>query len=122
MLNWYKKFCCGIFYLLKEKAKSDIPFFATFMFTVFLFVLILNGVESFIYILFKTQDQLSINLVYAYVFIFSIPNYLLVFKGKRFLEFYDNKLPHLRVVVILLLIFLSSLILILMGGVRNGNG
>ena len=122
MLEWYKKFCCGVFYLLKEKAKSDIPFFATFMYTLFLFLLILNGAESLILILFKTSDWLSRYVMYGLLFIFGVPNYLIVFKNKKFLDFYDKKLPHLKVVLLILLIFFSSLSLILIGGVRGGNG
>ena len=122
MLVWYKKFCCGVFYLLKEKAKSDIPFFATFMFTLFLFVLVVFGADSIIYFLLKTNYQLSRYFMYGLVFVFAVPNYLIVFKNKKFLDFYDKKLPHLKVLLLILLIFFLSLSLILIGGVRNGNG
>ena len=121
MLEWYKKFCCGVYYLLREKAKSDIPFFATFMFTLFLFLLIINGIDSLIFILFNTRDWLSRYVMYGLVFIIAIPNYLFVFKDKKFLDFYEQKPPHLRVVLLILLIFFSSLSLILIGGVRNGG-
>jgi len=122
MLEWYKKFCCGIFSLLKEKAKSDVPFYATFMFTLFLFILIIFGTDSLIYLLLKTKYHLSRYLVFGLVFILAIPNYLLVFKDKKFLDFYDKKLSNLKVVLIILLIFFLSLISILIGGVRGANG
>ncbi len=122
MLDRYKKFCCGIFFLLKEKAKSDIPFYATFMFTLFLFVLIVFGADSLIYILLKTKHQLNRFLVFGLIFIVAIPNYLLVFKDRKFLHFYDKKLSHLKVILIILLIFFSSLTSILIGGVRGTNG
>ena len=122
MLQFYKKFCCGIFYLLKVKAKSDIPFFATFMFTLFLFVLIVFGVDSLLHLLLKTKHQLSRYLVFSLIFIIAIPNYLFVFKDKLFLDFYDKKFSNLKVIVLILLIFSLSLILVLTGGVRGSNG
>jgi hypothetical protein len=122
MLQWYKRFCCGIFYLLKEKAKSDIPFFATFMFTLFLFVLIVYGADSLIAILLKTKYNVSRYLMFGLVFIVAIPNYLVVFKDNKFLDFYDKKLSHLKVIISILLIFVLSLGFVLMGGVRGSNG
>lgn len=122
MLDGYKKFCCGLFSLLKEKAKSDIPFYATFMFTLFLFVLIVFGGDSLIYLLLKSKHQLNRYFMFGLIFIVAIPNYLLVFKDKKFLDFYDKKLSHLKVTLIILLIFFLSLSLILIGGVRGTNG
>lgn len=121
MLEWYKKFCCGVYYLIKEKAKSDIPIFATYMFTLFLFLLTINGIDSLVFILFKTRDWLSKYVMYSIVFIIAIPNYFFVFKDKKFLEIYEKKLPHIKVVLLILLVFFSSLSLILLGGVRSDN-
>jgi len=119
MLVGYKKFCCGIFYLLKDKAKSNIPFFATFMFTLFLFVLLIFGIDSLIYLLFKTTYYLSKFLMYGLVIIFAVPNYFYVFKDEKFLEYYHKRLPSLYVLAIVVFIFVGSLVLILQGGVRN---
>ena len=118
MLVWYKKFCCGIFYLLKEKANSDIPLFATFMFTLFLFVLVTFGIESLVYLLFKTEYNLNKYIVYLLVVIIAIPNYLYVFKNSKFLDFYTEKFALPKTIIIVLFIFLCSLILVLQGGVR----
>ncbi len=122
MLDGYKKFCCGIFSLLKEKAKSDVPFYATFMFTLFLFVLIVFGTDSLFYLLLKTKYQLNRYLVFGLLFIVAIPNYLLVFKDKKFLDFYDKKFSHLKVTLFILLIFFLTLSLILIGGARVSDG
>lgn len=119
MLSLYKQFCCGIYSLLKEKANSDIPIFATYMFTLFLFVLLVFGVDSLIFLVFKTTYQLSREWMYCMVLIFAIPNYFLVFKSSKFLEFYKSRLSHKNVIFLILLIFISSLTLILIGGVRN---
>ncbi len=116
MLEWYKKFCCGVFYLLKEKAKSDIPFFATFMFTLFLFILIVHGVDSIVYLFLKIKNIQNKYITYVLVFIFAIPNYLLVFKDKKFLHFYDKKLSYLKTVLAILLIFSICLGLVLIAG------
>lgn len=120
MIDWYKRFCCGIFYLLKEKAKSDIPFFATFMFTLFLFVLVFFGVDSIIYFLFKTKDIPNRFFVFCLILVFAVPNYLLVFKNKKFLDFYDKKISGSKVILLILLIFISSLSLVLIKGPRVG--
>lgn len=119
MLNWYKKFCCGIFYSLKEKAKSDVPFYATFMFTLFLFILIVFGIDSIIYLFLKTKYKLSGYFIYSLIITFAIPNYLIVFKNKKFLALYDMRLSYLKVLLIVGVIFFSSLLLILKGGVRG---
>ena len=118
VLASYKKFCCGIFYLLKEKAKSDIPLFATFMFTLFLFVLLIFGLESLIYLLLKTQYYVSRYLVYLVVAFFAIPNYFFIFKDQKFLELYTEKLAWTKIITIVLLIFVCSLTLVLTAGVR----
>jgi hypothetical protein len=118
MLVWYIKFCCGIFYLLRDSAKSDIPYFATFMFTLFLFVLSMSGIESLIYLLFKTKDYLSKFLMYGIVVMFAAPNYFYVFKDGKFLKYYHKKLPSSYVLAIVILIFVGSLVLILQAGPR----
>ena len=119
MLKWYKKFCCGLFYLFKEKAKSDIPIYATFMFTLFLFVLIVFGADSLFYLMYDTKYKLSRYLVFGLIGIIAIPNYLFVFKDKKFLSFYEYKLSQQKVIILILLIFCLSLLLILNGGVRK---
>ncbi len=121
MLEWYKKFCYGLFYLFRDKIKSDVPYYATFMFTLFLFVSFIFGCESLIYILLKKGYQLNKFLVYGSVIIFAIPNYLIVFKNKDDFEKADKKLSYLTVTIISIFILVASLILVLLGGVRNKN-
>ena len=120
MVKYYKRFCCGIFYLLKEKAKSDIPLYASFMFTIFLFVLVLYGIESLFYLLLKYNFKIDKYLAYCICFIFAILNYFLVFKDKEFLKFYDVRISTIRTVILVLVIFISNLAFILLGGVRLG--
>jgi hypothetical protein len=104
---------------LKDKAKSDIPFFATFMFTLFLFVLLIFGIESIVHFLLKTTFILSRYLVYLLVVVFAIPNYFYVFKDNKVLEYFDHKLSAFKTTAIILLIFVGSLVSILLGGVRK---
>lgn len=121
MLYLYKRFCCGLFYFFKEKVKSDIPFFASYMFTLFLLVLLIYGLDSIIYLLIKTNYELTKYHVYGIVSVFAIFNYFMVFKNKSFLALYDNRLPLLKVLILISVIFISCLSLILIAGVRNGN-
>lgn len=100
MIEEYKKFCCGVFYLLREKAKSGIPFFATFMFTLFLFVLVVNGIDIIIYLLFKTKYQLGRFFVLCLMVLFAVPNYIFIFKNKKFLAFYDEKLSLYKEIIL----------------------
>lgn len=119
MLEWYKRFCCGLFYFFREKAKSDIPLYATFMFTVFLYILLIFGIDSFIYFLLKSKYNIGRYFMYGLVIIFAVPNFLLVFKNRRFLEYYEDRLSVQKVILLILLIFFSSLTLILIGGRRT---
>jgi Mn2+/Fe2+ NRAMP family transporter len=91
------------------------------MFTLFLFVLVVYGADSIFYLLLKTKQQLSRYLMYCLVFIFSIPNYFFVFKDKIFLDCYDQKIPQFKLVQLILFIFILNLILILIGGIRDGG-
>lgn len=122
MLYLYKRFCCGLFYFFKEKVKSDIPFFASYMFTLFLLVLVVYGLDSIIYLLIESNYKLTKYHVYGIVSVFAIFNYFMVFKNEAFLKFYDNRLPLLKVLILISVIFISCLGLILIAGVRNGNG
>ena len=120
MLDLYKRFCCGLFYFFKEKIKSDIPFFASYMFILFLLVLVVYGLDSMIYLLVQANYELTKYHVYGIVSLFAIFNYFMVFKNKSFLKFYDNRLSLLKVLVLISMIFISCLSLILIAGVRNG--
>ena len=120
MVKYYKRFCCGIFYLLKEKAKSDIPLFASFMFTVFLFVLILYGIESLFYLLLKYNFKIDKYLAYCICIIFGFLNYFFVFQDKELLKFYHVRTTTIRTVILVSVIFISNLAFVLLGGVRLG--
>lgn len=103
---------------MKNKFKSDIPIFATFMFTLFLFVLFVFGIESIAYLLFKRSYKIDKYLMYLLVSIFALPNYLCVFKNRKFLFFFDRKLTNVVVILYSLSIFFISIIFILLGGTR----
>jgi hypothetical protein len=118
-MKMYKRFCCGIYYLLRDRARSTIPVFATFMFTLFLFMLVLHGIDSLIYLLFNTPYIFNKYVVYVLLAIISIPNYLFVFRNKMFLEHYREKTPSIFVILIVIAIFAGSIFLITQAGPRN---
>lgn len=115
----YKKFCCGVYYLLRDKAKSDIPFFATFMLTLFLVQLSFYGINSLYRILFDDSLQLNGYMGYSVSLIFGVPNYFFVFRNKKFMEYYKQKMPSIYVIAIVVFVFTMSLFLILQAGPIN---
>ncbi len=117
-MKYYKRLCCGIFYLLKEKAKSDIPLFSSFMFTVFLFILVLHSVESVFYLLLKYKFKFDKSLVWCMCIIFAIFNYSFVFRNKLFLDLYDVRISNTSTIIVISGIFISSLTFVLLGGIR----
>lgn len=118
MLFWYRKFCCGIYDLLKEKAKSDIPALSTFVFTIFLFLMILFGLDSIIHYFFEKVFLRNKKTIYLLVLFFSIPNYLFVFRKDMFLKYYEFRVSIVKTISIVFSIILFCLILVLLDGPR----
>ena len=115
MINWYKRFCCGIYYFLKEKTKSTVPTYATFMFTLFLSIFLVYGADRFISVIFKTDFKISKFIMYGLLIIIGIPNYIYIFKDDKFLSFYNEKISNLNVISIILIIITLCVIMILLG-------
>src|ERR1700742_2149536 len=101
MLAAYKKFCCGIFYLLRDKARSDIPFFATFMFTLLLFQLLVYCIQSLYRIFIDTSFSYNAYEGLLISFIFGIPNYFFVFRNEKFMEYYKGRMRSRYVLLII---------------------
>jgi hypothetical protein len=119
MLKLYKRFCCGLFYL-QSKVNPDVPVIMTFFATLLLFVLLVNGIDSVIFLLFKTPYFFNDPIVrYSIIVLAGIINYFLVFKDKKFLDYYRDKLPSALTLLIVVVIFGGSLALILLTGPRN---
>lgn len=119
MLKEYKKFCCAFYKFQQKIGNADIATFSTFMFTIFLFELILFAADSLVYLLFKTPYYLQSRNAFIIAAIFCIPNYLLVFRKKRFLEYENRTMTNFQLLAIVVLTFGISLGLILYTGPRN---
>ena len=104
---------------MRDKANSDIPVFATFMFTLFMLMLLFYGIDSLIYLLFGTPYFLNKYIMYAILVIIAIPNYLFFFRNEKFLACYRERMPSLYVILIVFILFAGSLFLILQAGPRN---
>jgi hypothetical protein len=115
----YKKLCCGIFYLLRDKARSDIPIFATFVFILLLVQMSFYALESLFEIIFRKNFVLNGYVGYVISLIFAIPNYFFVFRNNKFLDYYHQKLPSIYTILIIVVVFGGSLALILLAGPRN---
>lgn len=116
MFLWYMKLCGGIYCLLKDKAKSDIPYFGTYMFTLFLFELIMFIVDSILSLALKEKSVFSHLILYVFLIIFALVNYVYVFKNKTFMKYYDKKAAFSSVILIIFFIFISSMALVLIVG------
>ncbi|MET0637846.1 MAG: hypothetical protein ABWZ25_17580 [Chitinophagaceae bacterium] len=104
MLAAYNKFCCGIYFLFRDYTGSDVPFFATFTFTLFLVMLSFYGVEN-LYEILTTEPLTSTRWVGLFVsLIFGIPNYFFVFRDEKFLNYSREKVHPILVVVIVVVI------------------
>ncbi len=99
MLSFYHKFCCGLFYLLKNTFHSDIPFFATYMATNVLFFFYFIIFDKILSILFSTSysDNPSSYLIVGF---FYLINYYFIFKDKRFLNSSNSKMKPIWVSII----------------------
>lgn len=115
----YKKFCCSLYIFLRDHARSDIPLFATYMFTVFLFILLAHAIDSLCFLFFKTPYVLKEWVVYLLSGVFGLFNYFLVFKNRSFLKYEHDRLHPVLMFFIVVLIFGGSLGLILCAGPRN---
>jgi hypothetical protein len=110
---FYKRFCCTLYLFLRNVGRSSIPVFATFMATLFLVQLLFYGIDS----LFKIYTDGYVG--YFVSLLFGIPNYFLVFKDSKFLDYETKPLHPLLTLGIVVLIFGGSLALILYAGPRN---
>lgn len=116
---FYKRFCCTLYFFLKNVGHSTIPVFATYMLTLFLFMLLFYGLDTFCFLLFDTPYIFEEYLMYIITVLFGIPNYFFVFKDSKFLEYQSKPLHPLLTLAIVVLIFSGSLALILYAGPRN---
>lgn len=116
---FYKRFCCTLYLFLRNVGRSTIPIFATFMATVFLFMLLFYGLDTLCFLLFGTPYIFEEYYMYALLVLFGILNYFLVFKDSKFLAYQFKPLHPLLTLGIVVLIFGGSLALILYAGPRN---
>ena len=86
------------------------------MFTLFLFVLIIYGIDSLLYIFSITKTYLNKYYGYLLTAMFAIPNHFYIFKDKKFLVYSNEKLPTLRIIIIVLSIFVCSIMLVIQTG------
>ena len=91
----------------------------TFLATLFLFVLLIYGIDSLVFLLFKTPYIFGSSYIrYSIIVLAGILNYLLVFRKEKFLEYYRMKMPSVFVIAIVVIVFAGSLALILYVGPR----
>jgi hypothetical protein len=115
-MNIYKIFCCGIFHLLRDRAGSSIPQFATFMFTLFLVQLSFYGLTGLYRIITGVTFFNSGYMGYCFSLIFGIPNYLFVFRNSKFMDHYHVRMHSLAVISVIAFVFIVSLSLIIIAG------
>lgn len=116
---FYKRFCCTLYFFLRNVGRSTTPVFATFMLTLFLFMLFFYGLDTLCFLLFDTPYIFEEYYMYAILALFGIPNYFFVFKDSKFLKYQSMPLHPLLTLGIVVLIFGGSLALILYAGPRN---
>jgi hypothetical protein len=116
---FYKRFCCTLYLFLRNVGRSTIPVFATFMLTLFLFMLFFYGLDTLCFLFFDTPYIFEEYYMYIVLALFGIPNYFLVFKDSKFLDYETKPLHPLLTLGIVVLIFGGSLALILYAGPRN---
>lgn len=116
---FYKRFCCSI-YLWQSRINSDVPIIMTYLATLFLFMLLINGIDTVIFFIFKSPYLFNESWVrYSILLIIAILNYFLIFKDSKFLKYQTKPLHPLLTLGIVVLIFGGSLALILYAGPRN---
>jgi hypothetical protein len=118
-MNLYKRFCCALYYFFRDIVRSSIPIFATFMFTLFLFTFLFYGIDTVIYLFFKTPYFFENVEMYATLILFGIFNYIFVFKNRELFEYPSKPLHPLLTIIIVTLIFGCSLAVIFYAGPRN---
>lgn len=116
---FYKRFCCTLYFFLQNVGRSTIPVFATFMLTLFLFILLFYGVDTICFLLFDTPYIFEENYMYIITALFGVPNYFFIFKDSKFLDYQSKSLHPLLTLSIVVFIFVGSLAVILYAGPRN---
>jgi hypothetical protein len=119
LMKVYKRFCCGI-YFWESRVNSVVPIVMTYLVTLFLFMLLINGIDTFVFLLFRTPYLFNESWVrYSILLFIAVLNYFFVFKNGKFLEYESRRLNPLLVLAIVVLIFGGSLALILYARPRN---
>lgn len=119
MIRQYKRFCCAFYDFQQRIGNADIAAFATFMFTVFLFEILMFGIDSLFHLLIKTPFYFNNISALIIASIFGFINYIFLFRNKKFLKYKDDPMSKLQMLIIVILIFGGSLALILIAGPTN---
>lgn len=119
MFKFYNRFCCGLYHL-QNKVNPDAPIIMTYLAVMFLSVLFINGIEGLLYLIFKTPYYFKNSVTrYSILFFWALLNYLFIFRKNKFLKYYDQRLPSIFVVLLIMIIFGGGLWIILLNGPRN---